>query len=236
VGSDRAPLREWQPYKDLFAEIQVRTVVQHAWATVSHSLQYKREADVPIPLRRRLARVSALLELADMEFSAISEQHAGLDRELREGAKSIPTEWDAPIDYSSIVVFLDEDPEVQALSSEALEAGFVFDGSATADDESLPDLIDLCDFLGIHYISDLRQAIVSGRDRRIDYFSALTSTSTGGWTASPVFLVTLLTIRANISKITVEDLVWRDWGTAIAQRVIDAAFSSTDITVSDLDP
>lgn len=52
-------------------EIQARTVAQHIWAAASHKLQYKREDSVPIPLRRTINRVSALLEIVDLEFERV---------------------------------------------------------------------------------------------------------------------------------------------------------------------
>jgi putative GTP pyrophosphokinase len=59
----RSDLSEWSFAKGLRAEIQIRTIAQHAWASISHALQYKHESDVPTSLRRRLHRVAALLEL-----------------------------------------------------------------------------------------------------------------------------------------------------------------------------
>jgi len=50
------------------AEIQARTIAQHIWAAASHKLQYKREESVPLPLRRSISRVAALLETVDLEF------------------------------------------------------------------------------------------------------------------------------------------------------------------------
>jgi hypothetical protein len=55
--------------------VQVRTVLQHAWASISHALQYKQEDDIPRALRRRLARISALLEVADEEFAELNREH-----------------------------------------------------------------------------------------------------------------------------------------------------------------
>jgi len=55
----------------LFAEIQIRTILMHAWAAISHKLSYKKEEDIPIELRRVLFRLSALIELADQQFDIL---------------------------------------------------------------------------------------------------------------------------------------------------------------------
>ena len=56
------------------AEIQIRTTAQHIWAAASHTLQYKQEGSVPAPVRRAIHRVSALLEMVDLEFERLLEQ------------------------------------------------------------------------------------------------------------------------------------------------------------------
>jgi ppGpp synthetase/RelA/SpoT-type nucleotidyltranferase len=55
------------------AEIQVRTIVQHAWADVNHDLAYKSTYDLPATWQRRFARAAAILEEADSAFSSIVE-------------------------------------------------------------------------------------------------------------------------------------------------------------------
>ncbi|MGC4367045.1 GTP pyrophosphokinase [Hydrogenophaga sp. R2] len=55
-------------------ELQVRTLAQHIWAAAAHKLQYKHEESVPLPLRRSIYRVSALLETVDLEFTRVLEQ------------------------------------------------------------------------------------------------------------------------------------------------------------------
>ena len=58
------------------ASVQVRTILQHAWAEFEHDIRYKGsipEEDVP-DLDRRFTLAAGLLELADREFSAIRER------------------------------------------------------------------------------------------------------------------------------------------------------------------
>lgn len=57
--------------KDLLCEIQVRTILQDAWAIVAHHLSYKRESDVPNELRRKLNALSGLFETADDQFDKL---------------------------------------------------------------------------------------------------------------------------------------------------------------------
>jgi hypothetical protein len=58
------------------ASIQVRTVLQHAWAEFEHDIRYK--GSIPaehVPdLDRRFTLAAGLLELADREFTAIRER------------------------------------------------------------------------------------------------------------------------------------------------------------------
>ena len=76
IGRSRKDLAEWRDACELKAEIQIRTIGQHAWAAAEHALAYKTEIDVPLELRRRLFRLSALFELADQEIGDISRQSA----------------------------------------------------------------------------------------------------------------------------------------------------------------
>ncbi len=55
----------------LKAEIQVRTVLMHAWAEVEHKLQYKNKEQVPKELQRKLFLLSAKFEEADVQFEEI---------------------------------------------------------------------------------------------------------------------------------------------------------------------
>lgn len=69
-------------------EIQVRTVLEHAWAEIEHDLGYKTEDAIPVVARRRLSRLAGLLELADQEFVAIR-------RELDTYAETLPRKIEA---------------------------------------------------------------------------------------------------------------------------------------------
>jgi ppGpp synthetase/RelA/SpoT-type nucleotidyltranferase len=71
LGPQRSTLREFAAFVGFKSEIQVRTLLQHTWSAIDWKFRYKEEREAPKPLRRRLFRISALLEAADNEFSAV---------------------------------------------------------------------------------------------------------------------------------------------------------------------
>ena len=56
-------------------ELQVRTILQHAWAEIEHDIQYKAVSVLPVQIRRRFATLAGLIEIADREFQAIQDDN-----------------------------------------------------------------------------------------------------------------------------------------------------------------
>ena len=70
---------------DLVCELQVRTILQDAWAEVEHELIYKSEfSPFDMPLRRKLASMNASLSLADIIFQEIRDYQNKLQVEMDE--------------------------------------------------------------------------------------------------------------------------------------------------------
>ena len=73
------------PHMDAEAmcEIQLRTILQDAWAEVEHELVYKAEnAPFEEHLKRKLAALNANLTLADLIFQEVRDYHRSLHHEL----------------------------------------------------------------------------------------------------------------------------------------------------------
>ena len=65
-------------------EVQVRTLLQDAWAEVEHRLFYKTEfSPLDEPLRRRLAALNANLTLSDIMFQEIRDYQENLHDQLQ---------------------------------------------------------------------------------------------------------------------------------------------------------
>ena len=76
-------IKEFGISGDETIEIQIRTVLQDAWAEVEHELIYKAEfTPFDDPLRRKLAAINASLSLADIVFQEIRSYQQELNGEL----------------------------------------------------------------------------------------------------------------------------------------------------------
>jgi putative GTP pyrophosphokinase len=76
LGTNRSSLSEYKKFAGLTAEIQVRTVLQHAWAEIEHDIRYKSTSAIPHAISRRFMALAGLLEIADREFEAIQTEDA----------------------------------------------------------------------------------------------------------------------------------------------------------------
>lgn len=79
----RLHLPEYARFRSLVAEVQVRTILQHAWAEIEHDIQYKSVDVLPAAIRRRFLALAGMLEIGDREFQAIADEHESLRAEAR---------------------------------------------------------------------------------------------------------------------------------------------------------
>lgn len=83
LSRERARLPEYERFADSLAEVQVRTIMQHAWAEIEHDIQYKSASVIPAEIRRRFMSLAGMLEIADREFQAIQDADERLTLEAR---------------------------------------------------------------------------------------------------------------------------------------------------------
>ncbi|GIN86963.1 hypothetical protein J6TS2_33490 [Heyndrickxia sporothermodurans] len=73
INSVRSDLPEYHRFQGVPFEIQVRTILQHAWAEIEHDRNYKLKGELPEKrdIKRRFSLLAAVLEMADREFDSI---------------------------------------------------------------------------------------------------------------------------------------------------------------------
>lgn len=228
LSQGRATLLEWKGLADLKAEIQVRTVLQHAWAAISHKLQYKREQDVPAMLKRKLSRLSALFEIADDEFVALRDASGAVSRKIGELVSS--GDRSLPLDYVSLSKLLNTSVAVAELCAVAADVGFNFDDLADPehrDRDTISDLIQLATFAGICTIEQFESLLNGALPWSREYLNAQYRASESGvnsnWHVTPPFVCELILICAAKEFIRLGHLLLVGFNRRIGTRVFEIA-------------
>lgn len=64
-------------------EVQMRTALQHVWATIYHDLGYKSDIEIPREHLRNMHRIAGMMELADEQFSRIRMEITDYRRQVQ---------------------------------------------------------------------------------------------------------------------------------------------------------
>jgi hypothetical protein len=154
LGDKRASNLEYKDLCDLKFEVQIRTVLQHAWAELAHDRSYKFGVSLPPDLERSLNLYSGLLEIADRGFEELS---ARIDAYTQEVNDSSPEEWTTrSIDSITLTRFVE-----QLATSKGIMLSRTFEAGESA--EAVGEL----QAFGLHSIAEL-SAITS--DPKVEKF------------------------------------------------------------------
>jgi len=104
LSDPRKQLGEYKRYQNLKCEIQVRTLLQHAWAEIEHDRNYKFGGELPEAIKRKFYLVAGTLELMDQQFQTLSDEIVAYGRRVAKETKK--GELDIPIDSISVGEFL----------------------------------------------------------------------------------------------------------------------------------
>ena len=108
IKSEWLKAPNYRNLENLKAEIQIRTVLMHAWAEIEHKLAYKKKSHIPDIFRRKFSRLSAKLEEADKQFEKLRKEVASYKEDVVEIAKNESNEFsDVELNLDSLQAFLD---------------------------------------------------------------------------------------------------------------------------------
>ena len=100
----KCELLDYKRFLGLEFEIQIRTILEHAWAEIEHDRNYKFSGVLPDQIQRRFAILAGVLELADKEFDRISLAIDSYKNEISEMTKE--GDLDVEINTTALREFL----------------------------------------------------------------------------------------------------------------------------------
>jgi putative GTP pyrophosphokinase len=156
---ERSNLGEYATFRDCIAEVQIRSILQHAWAEIEHDLGYKSKSGVPRDMRRQFSRLAGLLEIADDGFAALRQNLNSYSEEVSE--KIADRADELLIDSVSLKALIDSDGTVKEYDE--LVRGLA-DGPE-AEPNALDRLASGALGLGFRTIGDLKTAMLRDRVR-----------------------------------------------------------------------
>jgi ppGpp synthetase/RelA/SpoT-type nucleotidyltranferase len=222
---ERLNLPEWKRFEGMKVEIQVRTVLQHAWAAVSHALSYKHEEDVAKPLRRKLNRLAGLFELADEQFCDLRNARESLSVRYNERIRNGHYEIEiTPDNLSSYIDSTGADAVYQGFAQQIGWTVVPFCHNNRYDDYE--DLAGICDLVGIKTIQEFHKFLEEMKENQkgIYCLKKLEAASPGGWSASPLFIVQLILLASRGADVDYGQMKERvNWDGLTAQTALEVA-------------
>ncbi len=154
----REGLTEYEAFKGLVVEIQVRSILQHAWAAIERDLGYDRPEGIPDKHRRSFSRLAGLLELADDEFVRLRDELTTYEADVITQIQKEPSSVE--INKASLEALAMNDPLVADMDSAFREAvpGDWIEEPGHAEDY----VLYLRDF-GLETIADVQAALQTNR-------------------------------------------------------------------------
>ena len=219
LSESRSSLREWGKYRGLGFRLELRTMLQEAWATISPRVNLNVDAVSEKKLKRRLVRLAALLEEADEGFLSLWE-------EVKDVAVLVPpvSEPREPRDetISAERIFSDDElysffkAEPNALShwnSLAVKAGFpIFVPSPDYLKDSFNYLYVILRAAGIDTISEVRRFLADMEEddkglRQLQTIRESFAKESASWRVDPFSAIFLLVLNLKWDILKEKDLV-----------------------------
>ncbi|MBF0138112.1 MAG: RelA/SpoT domain-containing protein [Magnetococcus sp. DMHC-1] len=157
---DRLRLIEYKRFKGFQAEIQVRSVLQQAWAELERELGYTSRELFPKERRRHFSRVASLLELADSELNGIKQFIRPYQLAQRSETRHTHISPDDSFDQVALTDFIQENGLVRDLDS---SMATIFRTDTTFNETFILQLAENLGQLGIRHLTALENELRSHR-------------------------------------------------------------------------
>lgn len=232
INSVRSHLPEWSKFKGLNAEIQLRTVLQHSWAAISHELEYKSRFDIPDLLKRKLFRLAGLFELADEQFVQVKQKQYELSQAIENKLDYENISVYNEINLDTIRFYFNENKAlVDKYWELGQEAGFDFnaeneDGSENSSYSNIVILTKLLNFYSIENLNDFLENATKNAGEYLKLQFLRQKPDTNGnrlWLANGIFMIYLV-LLSQLNEDELKKYNPKNWSSDILERVKTTIF------------
>jgi len=166
----RSGITENKIFSSYKGEIQIRSILQHAWAEIEHDLGYKGQSSIPDEYVRNFNRLAALLETADIEFDRLKHNLSEYEKNVKNYISESPQ--DVELNQASIISFIHSN----SITKQALEIIKRNTGAEIIVPNS--DINGIVErfkgYFGIHNIKELQDMIVIDQQEYLHFVDQFT--------------------------------------------------------------
>lgn len=156
---DRTEWTEWKKFKSIPFEIQIRSILQHAWAEIEHDIGYKGQSAIPEKEKRNFFRIAALLETADKEFIRLRTNLLKYENEVSDLINKSPEE--VLIDKVSLISYIANSDILKVIEKTISENT---NCKITSSDKNIGALTEKLNFVNVNSIKELEKNLIKYKD------------------------------------------------------------------------
>ena len=168
LDRQRSSSSENRKYIGYKIEIQIRSILQHAWAEIEHDLGYKSEIAIPENFKRSFHRLAALLETADIEFDRLKA-----DLNKHEAKVTVDIEMNPNnvlLDQASLISFTIKN-EIFSQAKDIIKRNT---GCKFYDNYEVIGELEKFEFLSITTIGEIESILQSDKDHYLKFVDLFT--------------------------------------------------------------
>jgi len=164
LSAERIKLSEYSKFAFFKCEIQIRSILQHAWAEIEHDLGYK-GVNIPDDFKRTFNRLAALLETADLEFVKLKSQLTDYEKNISKLIEAKPEDVD--INKTSIGSFMQMNPIVSEIRNHIVaETGYELRKST-----NFNLVITILKYFNLTTIQVLQKTLIEDKSSYLDFLT-----------------------------------------------------------------
>lgn len=163
-STTRSELPEYSSYKDIKFEIQIRSILQHAWAEIEHDRGYHNAMSLPPHISRRFSRLAGHLEIGDSEFAQIRDAIEVYKGDVAEKLSSNPQSIE--LDEVSITLFVHESPLVRKIDESLAK---LFNLTLTENGDFITHILRALHYCKYRNILEVETDLEKNQSKILDY-------------------------------------------------------------------